>query len=144
MIQKNVPMIHKLSSAMRQSQRLFSSTNDDSMFMTVAPSLSSSEGTTGAATPALTRLQGKVVAYGHVVSSFPGGLLSVRVDEDFVEALPVDIPLVIDPTNVLPKENKSTSSLGMCRPHPNERAHEKCEFLGTGLLDATNAHFITS
>ena len=54
------------------------------------------------------------MADGHVVSSFQGGLIAVRVDDDFTEVLPSGTPLVVAPTNPLQKEN-TKSSLGRKR-----------------------------
>jgi hypothetical protein len=60
-------------------------------------------------TPALIP-QGKPVADGHVVSSFKGGFIAVRVDDDIADILAN--PEVVDTTKkLLPKESKS-SSLG--------------------------------
>ena len=54
------------------------------------------------------------MADGHVVSSFQGGLIAVRVDDDFTEVLPSGTPLVVTPMNPLQKEN-TKSSLGRKR-----------------------------
>jgi hypothetical protein len=60
-------------------------------------------------TPPALSPQGKPVADGHVVSSFKGGFIAIRVDDDIADILAT--PKVVDTTKVLPRDNTS-SSLG--------------------------------
>lgn len=53
---------------------------------------------------------GNPIAEGSVVSSFRGGLVAVRIDDEITET--DDTPDVVDTTNTLPKNEKSSSSLG--------------------------------
>ena len=53
---------------------------------------------------------GKPIAEGSVVSAFRGGLVAVRIEDEIMEEVD-DTPDIIDTTNSLPKNAKS-SSLG--------------------------------
>lgn len=58
-------------------------------------------------TPALSP-QGKPIADGQIVSSFKGGLIAVRIDDDLTEVLSKSSD-VLDTTNPFLKDNKSSS-----------------------------------
>eukprot|EP00980_Cylindrotheca_fusiformis_P008267 scaffold1736_cov127-Cylindrotheca_fusiformis.AAC.81 len=60
--------------------------------------------------PTPLRPKGKTIAEGTLVSMFKGGLLAVRIDDEFVEA--IETPEVIDATKILPKSGKNQASLG--------------------------------
>mmetsp|Transcript_107866 Transcript_107866/g.302043 ORF Transcript_107866/g.302043 Transcript_107866/m.302043 type:complete len:684 (-) Transcript_107866:38-2089(-) len=77
--------------------------SDFSLKSTVAPE--AEEVTSPALSP-----QGKPIADGHVVSSFKGGFVAIRVDDDIAEILAAT-PEVVDTTNLLPKDS-TKSSLG--------------------------------
>ena len=60
-----------------------------------------------------TATAGRPIAKGSIVSVFRGGLVAVRVDDDLLKvdiSLQVDIPEVLDPSQSLPDEMKSTKS----------------------------------
>jgi len=105
-------MVNQFSTSVCALQSAVPSTEDDSKIATTMAPSSSLEGTLRTP-PSLTR-EGNVVADGHVVSSFQGGLIAVRVDDDFTEVIPSGTPLVVAPTNPLQKEN-TKSSLGRKR-----------------------------
>ena len=67
-----------------------------------APSSSSSDATAG-----------RPIAMGSIVNVFRGGLVAVRVDDDLAKvalSLQVDLPEVVDPSQSVPDEMKSTKS----------------------------------
>ena len=106
-------MVNRFSTTACLLQSAVSSTEDDAKLATTTTIPPSSLDGTLRTLSSLTR-EGKVVADGHVVSSFQGGLIAVRVDDDFTEVLPSGTPLVVAPTNPLQKEN-TKSSLGRKR-----------------------------
>lgn len=77
-----------------------------------SPSLPTDTQTAAATAPPALVPQGKAIADGHVVSSFRGGLIAVRVDDDIADVLAVAAPEIVDPGQVLPRGISSKSSLG--------------------------------
>jgi len=119
--QRNTPIYQSAtsssSSSFFMSKSAFSSMDDDSKIATLSLSVPPPEETTTMKKTMKMMMipqEGNVVADGQIVSSFRGGLISVRVDDDFVEGFPTTTTNTPPSMMVSPASGKENpkSSLG--------------------------------